>query len=95
VRELENTVAELLALSDDGVLANATERGFPAPQPHDLEAPAPGKITPLRERLARFENELIVEALGLAGHNQSQAARLLGTTRTTLIDKMKRLGIKP
>jgi len=48
----------------------------------------------LRERTEAFECTLIREALTKAQNNQSQAARLLGTTRTTLIDKMKRLGIK-
>lgn len=89
VRELENTVAELLALSDDGVLApGATRRVSAATNAESF----PGAS--LRERLEAFERDLIRRALAQAHDNQSQAARLLGTTRTTLIDKIKRLGIK-
>jgi transcriptional regulator with GAF, ATPase, and Fis domain len=47
----------------------------------------------LRELVTNYECQLIEAALAESGNNQSQAARALGTTRTTLIDKMKRLGI--
>lgn len=90
VRELENTVAELLALSDDGVLATDSVRSVTSP----AAAGATAQGSSLRERLENFERDLIREALAEARDNQSQAARILGTTRTTLIDKMKRLGIK-
>jgi len=89
VRELEHTVAELMALSDDGELSQAA-----AVPPAANSASIPTQTASLRERLEAFERELIQEALASAANNQSQAARLLGTTRTTLIDKMKRLGIK-
>ena len=102
VRELENTVAELLALSDDGELSSVAAQPPPAamssaetgtPLRERLETFSAATGT-LRERLETFERDLIREALATAASNQSQAARLLGTTRTTLIDKMKRLGIK-
>ena len=90
VRELENTVAELLALSDDGVLSS------PLAVPlAEASTGKPAQAASLRERLETFERDLIQNALLETRDNQSQAARLLGTTRTTLIDKMKRLGIKP
>lgn len=89
VRELENTVAELLALSDDGELSPVAARPAAAATSSTLTQTAS-----LRERLETFERDLIREALATTANNQSQAARLLGTTRTTLIDKMKRLGIK-
>jgi DNA-binding NtrC family response regulator len=94
VRELENQVAQLLALSDDGHVSLSQ-----LPLVNDSELEAAARATPgdesltLRERVTAFERTLIEAALTRAGHNQSQAARLLGTTRTTLIDKMKRLGI--
>ena len=89
VRELENTVAELLALSDDGELSPAAARSQAA-----ATSSTPTETASLRERLETFERNLIRDALATTTNNQSQAARLLGTTRTTLIDKMKRLGIK-
>lgn len=90
MRELENTVAELLALSDDGVLATDSVR--PVTPPAAAGGTAQGSS--LRQRLENFERDLLREALAEARDNQSQAARTLETTRTTLIDKMKRLGIK-
>ncbi|HEY6722410.1 MAG TPA: sigma-54 dependent transcriptional regulator [Polyangiaceae bacterium] len=89
VRELENTVAELLALSNDGELTSETARPLSS-----AAVSKKGSTPSLRGRLESFERDLIREALAEAQNNQSQAARLLGTTRTTLIDKMKRLGIK-
>jgi two-component system response regulator AtoC len=87
VRELENAVARLLALSEDGVVDEAMLDALP---PRGAKAPREGS---LRKRVADFERQAIEAALDTAQGNQSEAARKLRTTRTTLIDKMKRLGI--
>jgi two-component system response regulator AtoC len=80
VRELENAVARMLALSDGGII--------------DLDAPAPrASGSSLREQVAAFERALLARALEETGGNQSEAARRLGVTRVTLIDKMKRHGL--
>jgi two-component system response regulator AtoC len=84
VRELENTIAGLLALSVDGSLA--PDAWTPA---RPLAAASDG----LRERVATFERELIARALEEVSGNQSEAARRLKITRTTLIDKLKRHGL--
>ena len=84
VRELENTIAGLLALSVDGSLA---ADAWTAARP--LSVASDG----LRERVATFERELIARALEEASGNQSEAARRLKITRTTLIDKLKRHGL--
>lgn len=59
------------------------------------EAPAEIKLTEasLKERLSDFERQLIEKALADANGNISEAARLLGVKRTTLIEKMGRLRI--
>jgi len=101
VRELEHTVAEVLALSEDGQLSEESWKAAykhagassAKTSPGASKAPTSSAVVPLRERVAAFERSLIETALESSNHNQSQAARLLGTTRTTLIDKMKRLGI--
>jgi DNA-binding NtrC family response regulator len=49
--------------------------------------------TDLRARLRRHEVELIIEALRQARWNQTEAARLLGLPRRTLVHKLKALGI--
>jgi two-component system response regulator AtoC len=84
VRELENTIAGLLALSVDGSLA---ADAWTAARP--LSVASDG----LRERVATFERELIARALEESSGNQSEAARRLKITRTTLIDKLKRHGL--
>jgi len=43
--------------------------------------------------LADFEGRLVYQALESASWTKTRAARLLNIKRTTLIEKMKRLGI--
>jgi len=47
----------------------------------------------LRERLRAFEIQLIQEALGATGGNQTEAARLLEIPRRTLVRKLRDLEI--
>ena len=47
----------------------------------------------LPEMLEAEERKRIVEALRATNGNKSGAARVLGSSRTTLIGKMRRLGI--
>ena len=47
----------------------------------------------LDERVARFESGIISAALEAASYNRSRAARLLGIKRSTLVDRIRRLGI--
>ena len=49
----------------------------------------------LRALVSAFEKKLIVEALEHTGWVKGRAARLLKVNRTTLIAKMKRLGLNP
>ena len=44
----------------------------------------------LTQRMDEYETTLIVEALSRAEGNKTQAARLLGLNRTTLVEKLKR-----
>ena len=48
---------------------------------------------PLREMVAAFERELILAALHASGGNQKRAALALGVLPTTLLEKLKRLGL--
>ncbi|MFO0649168.1 MAG: sigma-54 dependent transcriptional regulator [Polyangiales bacterium] len=88
VRELENAVARIVALSEGGTL------DLDAMASLDLDAPAPTAATgTLRDQLDAYERALLVDAMRAAKGNQSEAARRLGITRTTLIEKLKRLGV--
>ncbi len=80
VRELENAVAALLATSDGGDVGLESLGASAAPAP-----PAT-----LRARVDAYERSILADALRDTGGNQSEAARRLGITRSTLIEKLKR-----
>jgi two-component system response regulator HydG len=50
---------------------------------------------PLDGTLERVERRVLRRALERAGGNKSEAARLLGVPRTTLLDKLRRNGLEP
>lgn len=56
-------------------------------------SPAVPEARSLKDRVNAYERGLVVEAMREAGGNQSEAARLLGTTRTALQYKLKILGV--
>ncbi len=96
VRELENVMERLVALAD-GDLITADElppeivdqgRG---PQGLCLDLSPQGIDMP--SAIADLERKLIARALELGGGVKARAAALLGLNRTTLVEKMRRLGI--
>ena len=104
VRQLENTIARLAALSTGGVIGlvdlDSTSGRTPPPSPALVDAgdaadPAPDARNgpSLKEQVEAFERGLVARALEAAGGNQSEAARRLGVSRVTLIDKMKKYGL--
>ena len=86
IRELQNLIERAVILSNDGVLPNT----LPTPSPE----PAGGLAIPRTLRDA--ERKLVLQALdevgGVVGGRNGAAARL-GLKRTTLIYRMKKLGI--
>jgi DNA-binding NtrC family response regulator len=46
-----------------------------------------------RERVEHLERSLLGQALATAGGNQSEAARSLGLSRATFLDKLKRYAL--
>jgi two-component system response regulator AtoC len=88
VRELENALARMLALSDDGVLDVDALAALGDPT-------SPGRGDEgLRARVATFERTLLAKTLEDCDGNQSEAARRLGVTRVTLLDKLRRHGLR-
>ena len=71
--------------------------------PKSLRAPADvsavllpahaGRGHQLHVDVSQLERELILRCLRKTGGNKRQAARLLNLSRTTLIDKLQRLGV--
>jgi DNA-binding NtrC family response regulator len=130
VRQLENTIARLAALSAGGVIGladyqAATGGGGGAAGPaagssaassasasssssqemptattdHDPSDDAHPVLDArngpsLKEQVEAFERVFVARALEATGGNQSEAARRLGVSRVTLIDKMKKYGLE-
>ncbi|HVY31879.1 MAG TPA: sigma-54 dependent transcriptional regulator [Polyangiaceae bacterium] len=85
VRELENVVTRLVALSDGGRIELGALQA-----PVTAASPATGSF---RQQVEQVERSLLTQALTAAGGNQSEAARTLGLSRATFLDKLKRYGL--
>jgi formate hydrogenlyase transcriptional activator len=84
IRELQNLVERAVILSNDGILHNPLHRAEVRP------------ITCFSRKLKDSERALLLETLESVGWviaGANGAAAKLGLARTTLISKMKRLGI--
>ncbi len=95
VRELENLVERLVVLKRSGRfdlkdLPPAMVDGTPAPS--DAPVTADGRID-FRQATDTYENNLIREALRMAGGNRNRAAAILGLKRTTFLEMLKRKAI--
>ena len=85
VRQLRNVVHRLVSLSEPGQLVLR--------MPFELEGAESPRSLP--EALDAEERRRIIAALEASRWNKAKAAAALGASRTTLIGKMKRLGIEP
>jgi sigma-54 specific flagellar transcriptional regulator A len=99
IRELENAIERLLVLKDNDVITfydlpeKMTGRKLPdLPEIDDDTNPFVGGVD-LNSALEEYERRLILHALDLNNSVKSRAAKYLNINRTTLIEKMKRLGI--
>jgi DNA-binding NtrC family response regulator len=99
VREMENVIERTVALSDGEVIEPADLPGKIGRVSREAAAGTPcPKVTeegvdmPLL--VAGIERRMIGEALELAGGVKARAAALLGLNRTTLVEKIKRLGME-
>jgi formate hydrogenlyase transcriptional activator len=86
VRELQNLIERAVIRSDDGVLPN------PLPTPQGNTMPPVASQGTLRDHEAALILQTLRAAGGMIGGPRGAAARL-GLKRTTLVSKMKRLGI--
>src|SRR5262249_55437137 len=86
IRELQNFIERAVIRSDDGVLPN------PLAASQMNTVPGTPQHGTLREHEAALILQTLQEAGGMIGGPRGAAARL-GLKRTTLVSKMKRLGI--
>ncbi len=93
VRELENAVARMVALSSGGEIGLEALAATPPARAvtADLEAGS-GEALSLRKQIEAVERFLIGKAMTAVGGNQSEAARRLGVSRGSLIDRLKKYG---
>ncbi len=89
VRQLENELRRALVLADDHI---DVEHLSPEVAGRDGDS-AKSHGSDLRSRVDALEKQLVREALGRTGGNQTRAAELLGLSRFGLQKMMRRLGI--
>jgi len=92
VRQLENTIERLLALADGPNIGVEALTGLD--EAPSKPSPRTAAALSLRERVAMFERGLVLNELERCHGNQSAAARRLGISRPTLIDKLKKYGLR-
>lgn len=97
VRELENALERLVALTESDSInitdlpeSIARQHGSMLSFSYDLSENGLDLATTVSE----MERKIIVHALAKTGSIKAKAASLLKMNRTTLVEKMKRLGIK-
>ena len=96
VRQLENVLERAVALSagrtqlEVADLSPEVQQAEEAPAPRGFHVPDEG--IDFQAFIRNIERELIQHSLEKTGGNKGRAARLLKLKRTTLVEKMKRLG---
>ena len=89
-RELRNVIERAVLMSSGKTVR---VQDLPSQLTDSLKQKQDTRESGLDAALAEIEKSMIRQALHDAGENQSRAARLLQINRTTLISRMKRLGI--
>jgi two-component system response regulator HydG len=92
VRQLENAIESLVALSDEGLLDLGMLEGG---EPHAGElASGEGPQLSLKHKLEAYERGLLISALEAAHGKRSEAAKALQIGRATLHDKLRKYGLE-
>lgn len=99
IRELENLVERLAILRGTGQIEVADlpdrYRGSAAPSMNATDVNIPDAGMDFNSAVDNYENALIMRALEKTGWNRNQAAALLRLNRTTLVEKIKKKGLRP
>ena len=93
VRQLENTVARLVALHGGGSGEIGVEAFTAPPASTSVDQgtqPMIDASLSLREQVDALERSIIARALAATAGNQSEAARRLGLSRSSFIDRLKK-----
>jgi transcriptional regulator with GAF, ATPase, and Fis domain len=99
VRQLQHAVEMAVVLSDDRNLLTASDFALPAsaacPAGVDRRVSLPPTGLNFDEEVSRFERGILEQALSACGGNKARTAELLQMKRTTLLAKLKSLGLGP
>lgn len=98
IRELENLIERLTILKGDGVveISDLPDRYRKASiQADSADMDIPDNGLDFNSAVDAYENALILKALEKTGWNRNQAASLLRLNRTTLVEKIKKKGLRP
>jgi len=94
VRELENIIERIVALTEGDLI---TLRDLPANVAKNYLEGSATSVTPsgidMTQAINEIEKRMIGEALHLTGGVKARAAVMLSINRTTLVEKMRRLGM--
>lgn len=98
IRELENLVERLAILKGSGTvevgdLPERYRKVLLEADPARVDIPESG--VDFNSAVDAYENALIMRALEKTGWNRNQAALLLRLNRTTLVEKIKKKGLRP
>jgi transcriptional regulator with GAF, ATPase, and Fis domain len=95
VRELRNAIERAVILADGGHIRG---EHLPATSQRPAAAPAPtlvpGTLAAGAMNLNDIERSLVVNALAMARHNKTRAAKLLGLTRAQLYSRIEKYGLE-
>lgn len=111
IRELENLVERMAVLKGDGLIELAdlpehyrTQRREESPHAYNSMGSNSLSIDAIdahesgldfNSAVDAYENALILQALEKTGWNRNQAAAILKLNRTTLVEKIKKKGLRP
>ena len=99
VRQLENAVERAVAISAGRPQIDVTDLPVEVQQADEPPLPSavalPDEGLDLDAFIAHVERDLIRRSLERTGGNKGRAAKLLSLKRTTLVEKLKRLGKQP
>ncbi|MBI3086354.1 MAG: sigma 54-interacting transcriptional regulator [candidate division NC10 bacterium] len=96
IRELQNAIERALILSEGGLLT-AAQFGIAPRKERSLSSAPPAEVSsaarPVEQSLAEWEKRMVLDVLNKTRWNKSQAAKILGITRSQLYTRLKKFSL--